>query len=337
MSIVRNTVRDLVERRLWPVAALLVLGLLAVPVLLTKGEPPAPAPAADAMLSDDGALVSVVAPAPRSSLKDDERRLVGRRKDVFASPAAPVASTAGAGSVATAPEPTSSAPAPAPDTSSSGGSGASGGGPPAGGSGESPPRSTTPSAPAPRPRTTLTYHAVDLRFGRAGSTPKAQTNIARLTPMPSAKRPGVLFFGVFNGGSSAGFLVANGVRATGSNCTGRTATCSLLRLGAGRKATIGIPDASGRTLNYTLEVLRIRTVRSTSAAAAREALSRESRAGRCIVSAEGNPFGTVLFDPKSNTYSSVTPGEGECKDVLAPEAGEGGVSFRGFRGVVPGP
>ena len=40
---------DLREKRLWPVALVLLAGLLAVPVLLAKDpEEPAPAPAVDA-------------------------------------------------------------------------------------------------------------------------------------------------------------------------------------------------------------------------------------------------------------------------------------------------
>src|SRR5439155_1106701 len=51
----RGIVRDLVERRLWPLAALLVLGLVAVPVLLLR-----PAPAA---LEQTAAPVASAAPA----------------------------------------------------------------------------------------------------------------------------------------------------------------------------------------------------------------------------------------------------------------------------------
>ena len=55
MTPLRGIVRDLVERRLWPLAALLVLGLVAVPVLLLR-----PAPAA---LEQTAAPVASAAPA----------------------------------------------------------------------------------------------------------------------------------------------------------------------------------------------------------------------------------------------------------------------------------
>jgi len=49
MSPLRTLARDLVERRLWPVAALLVVGLIALPLLFLRPTPAAiaPAPAPD--------------------------------------------------------------------------------------------------------------------------------------------------------------------------------------------------------------------------------------------------------------------------------------------------
>jgi len=44
MKILRNIYEDLLERRLWPVALVLLLALLAVPVVLAKSAGPAPAP-----------------------------------------------------------------------------------------------------------------------------------------------------------------------------------------------------------------------------------------------------------------------------------------------------
>ena len=60
MSIVRNTLRDLVEKRLWPVALLLVAALVAVPVIGGGGASdaadeqsiPMGAPAAGAAAAD---------------------------------------------------------------------------------------------------------------------------------------------------------------------------------------------------------------------------------------------------------------------------------------------
>src|SRR3982750_111865 len=46
MSPLRTIARDLIDRRLWPVAALLAVGLVAIPVVFLRPAPSAVAPAA---------------------------------------------------------------------------------------------------------------------------------------------------------------------------------------------------------------------------------------------------------------------------------------------------
>jgi len=57
----RSVVDDLVEKRLWPVAAVLGIALIGIPLLLSKpaGEEPAAAPATAAPASASGKFAPV--------------------------------------------------------------------------------------------------------------------------------------------------------------------------------------------------------------------------------------------------------------------------------------
>ncbi|MDQ3850786.1 MAG: hypothetical protein M3296_09270, partial [Actinomycetota bacterium] len=160
------------------------------------------------------------------------------------------------------------------------------------------------------------YYVVDVSFGPVGR-PTRRTNIPRLLPLPATGRPALLFFGVFNGGSSAGFLVSRHAAVLTSNCLGRPRDCGLMRLRHGRSARLAVRGADGRVRGYRLKVLRIHKVVTRDARAAARARARVSHAGRCILAADGNAFGSVLLDPTDGTYRSVTPGAGSCRDTRA--------------------
>ena len=94
MSAITNVWRQLVQRRLWPVAILLIAALAAVPLALAKDpEPAAPAPAvpaADAAASAESALAvqPIVAPATAAD-RAKRRKVLGARKNVFGLPRTP--------------------------------------------------------------------------------------------------------------------------------------------------------------------------------------------------------------------------------------------------------
>ena len=80
MSLVRDLWADLVDKRLWPVAVVLVLALVAIPTLLREpaaSPVPAPAPVADTgpahMVSDPSAIAAA---RPRGAV-------VGEAKNPF--------------------------------------------------------------------------------------------------------------------------------------------------------------------------------------------------------------------------------------------------------------
>ena len=83
MSVVTSTWHQLVHRRLWPVAVVLVVALVAIPVVLARdpeaAEVPAPAPVGGTNV-DDSLATPVVAEAAAED-GDRRRRVLGVRKD----------------------------------------------------------------------------------------------------------------------------------------------------------------------------------------------------------------------------------------------------------------
>ena len=85
MTLITDTWRQLVERRLWPIALLLVAALVAVPVLLASNPAPAPAPATTtaSTSSDDPLAASKPIVAQATSFDDSSRHVLGAPKDPF--------------------------------------------------------------------------------------------------------------------------------------------------------------------------------------------------------------------------------------------------------------
>src|SRR5690242_12377234 len=85
MSFLRNVLRDLVEKRLWPVAIALVAALVAVPIVL-GGSSDAGAPAADVAAAPAGAADQPAAGAEAVSLATPAEGPVdrpGKTRDPF--------------------------------------------------------------------------------------------------------------------------------------------------------------------------------------------------------------------------------------------------------------
>lgn len=264
---------DLRAKRLWPVAAALLLALIAVPILVIKpAEEPAPT-AADPPASQ--AQPTPAVGAAESGSRESSRLDVFGRKDPFRPPAAPLEpSTSGATAAsggpagASAPPPTSggSPPAsgsPSPPLGGSGGSGAAGGT-----SAPSPP-------PVASPRRRLYTYVIDLRFGREGKT-RLRRGIPRLTALPSERSPVAIFLGVSASGKRAVFLLNPAFEQRGQGtCRPRRATCNFLHLSTDPDKN-GHRIVDGKGVNYLLRLEAIRRVPVRRASRA----SRRSPSGR---------------------------------------------------------
>ena len=199
MSVITDTWRQLVRRRLWPVAALLVAALAAVPFLLAKDPEPAPvaSPASGGSATGTGVLatepiVALAAPEDRA----ERRRVLGARHDIFTptkkaakatakAAKADGATAASAGADAAASTDTSGAGAsPSPSAGASPSAGGSAGGSTGGSTGTGSTGTETPAAtptpePAPAPATpepTWPANSLTVRFGDAAADSSCTTS-----------------------------------------------------------------------------------------------------------------------------------------------------------------
>ena len=311
MSVLRDVWTDLVEKRLWPLAAVLVIALVAVPVVLAQGggdqgaPPPAPAtapagaPAATtpAAGSPGGAqVVSLADPATTAQAKPKGRYhdpFAGAVKAQEAQNAAPQNAAAASGHPGSTPgassaSSTSSSASGASSASSTSSAGSSGSAPststaakPATTPTRVKPRPVTHPAVAPRP-TVPAGMRVDVTWGRAGSA-KAMRDLVRLGRLDGSTGPVAMLFGVRADHKTAVFLLPNQVSAVGDGtCLPKPSDCQLLLLGAGESEFFDVTTDAGVT-QYELDVDKVARRSAASDTAARRWRHRESKLGRKLL------------------------------------------------------
>ena len=301
--------RPLVERRLLPVAILLIAALVAIPFLLaSEPEPvvpvtPAPVAGAESLTATSpgaDSIVSLVAdgePAKR-------RRVLGARKNPF--------SPGPAQKVKQPPAPASAsqqqAPAPAGDSPSGSGGSASGPSTPP----SSTPPSTTPPAvggPPAAPRPKYELYSLTVRFGSSESESLDKLNLARLKALPSNKDPVLVYLGVAEDEKTAVFLVDAGVEPQGDGtCRPNPANCETIHLREGDTEFFDVKDEAGNvTEQFQLDLVDIKRRTTASAAKAKAARARASEAGRDVLQARKATSGPLRYryDAKSGTVSKL--------------------------------
>jgi hypothetical protein len=234
MNVVTTTWRQLVRRRLWPVALLLVAALAAVPVLLAR-EPAVPAPPADPVPvvseADDTIAEPVVAKVTAED-RDRRRRVLGVRKDPF-EPAPPAkkakkaeADKAKADEGSTEPKVSTG--------------GATGGGSPSvsvGGGG-----TVTPVEPAPK-KTYYEPGTIIVRFGPATQETLERFAVKKLGPVPDDEFPLLVYMGLTKDGKKAKFLVDAAIEADGDGtCKPHRSSCETIELSVGETEFLDVID-----------------------------------------------------------------------------------------------
>jgi len=316
MSVITDTWRQLVRRRLWPVAALLVAALAAVPFLLAKDPEPAPvaSPASGGSATGTGVLatepiVALAAPEDRA----ERRRVLGARHDIFTptkkaakatakAAKADGATAASAGSEAAVSTDTSGAgasPSPSPSAGASPSDGGSNGGSNGGSTGtgtgstgtETPAAAPTPEpAPAPAtPEPTWPANSLTVRFGDAAADSLEKSTLERLSPLPSADEPVVIYLGLADEGTTAVFLLGDGVQPTGDGvCLPEPTSCETLALKAGETEFLDVMGEDGTTpgAQYELDVVAIHPAKTaTGATAAAAKAAKTATAGTRAIKA----------------------------------------------------
>ena len=261
--------QDLKAKRLWPVAVVLLAGLVAVPVLLAKPgeEPTAPAPA------------TASAPKP-NELKQlaqvklgDELPGDGSTLGVF-DPSDPFKPPKGAITKPKDPNSAGSGPITGTPGGSTGGStgGSDGGTPDTGGTpGFTPPTTGTPGG---EPTTTVYKYVVDLTFKANGRTRRIK-GMDKLDMLPSQNSPLLIFMGVTPKGSNAVFLVDSTLKAAGEGkCKPSASECAFAYIGAGSEYIFTEEDGD----TYTVRIDEIRKVKVTPGGTSAKAGGSKARA-----------------------------------------------------------
>jgi hypothetical protein len=274
---------DLQAKRLWPVAAVLALGLVAVPVVLSKSsEAPPPAPVQAVRKAPDPKDLKALA-----SVKLDETSLERGSSldtfdpsDPFRPPRAVVKASeeqsGGAPSTVTSQPPTGSGGG---DTGSTGGSGSTGGGDTGstGGTGGGDTGSTGGTGGGSTPTQTAQYRYVaDVTFAANGNKRHIK-GLERLDMLPNEASPLLLFLGVTPNGGNAVFLVDSTLKAAGEGkCKPTSRECAFLYIGPGSEHEFTNEDGD----SYTLKIDEIRKVRvdGSAAAASRKKKATTARA-----------------------------------------------------------
>jgi hypothetical protein len=300
----QNVWRELVQRRLLPVALLLVGALVAVPFLLSKDPAPAPASPAAATASTakqsgselEDPVVSLVAdgtPAKR-------RRVLGYSKNPFQPAAAPkvkAAATPAAGSTtgtAVTGADTTQGDSTSPATGAPGGSAA--------------PVAPTPGTDEPARRYEL--YSLTVRFGPSDSDALEKMNLPRLKALPSSKDPLLVYLGPGKGGKSAVFMVDASLEPQGDGtCDPRPGNCETIELREGETEFFDVLDETGKTsAQFQLDLVDIKRTTTASSAKAKQARAKASKTGRSALRAHQSVSGPLRYryDTTSGTVQKLS-------------------------------
>lgn len=279
-TMLANTWRGLVQRRLLPVAALLLAALVAVPLLLSSDPEPV-TPADGVAASRDEVMGQPIVAVASAAEREGDRRVLGDRNNPFKPVPQPkvkksTSKSTGSGGVsggmgALAPGGFGSGGSGASSGDSgagSGGSGAgsggssgsgstSGGSPTSGGGsngaapgGSDPNGGGSPSGSTPAPDPTATpntgplfkAYSLMVRFGSSGDEALVESNLDRLAALPSPDEPVLIYLGMRKDRKTAVFLVDAGVTTQGDGtCNPDPEHCETLELRAGETAFFDVP------------------------------------------------------------------------------------------------
>jgi hypothetical protein len=293
MNVLADTWRGLVQRRLWPVALLLLAAAAAVPFLLAKDEEPLPNTpiAATEASGDDTAAAQPIVAVASSAQRELGRDVVGSSKDPFR-PAIKAKK-------AKAPAKTSSSSTggAATPSDSSGGGGTS--------VGPTPISPTTPTPGVPtEPRKRYEVATIAVRFGDSTATGTLY-NLRRLTALPSVAEPLLIYLGLRKDGETAVFLVDAGVLAQGDGrCLPSSDNCQTIELEPGETEFLDVESESGSVSQYQLDYVKVRR-KKASASQARRAYSATAAGGREVLRSRWGRMGHWRYDKKSGHIRQV--------------------------------
>jgi hypothetical protein len=294
MSVVQDFIRslraDLVEKHLWPVAALLIAAAIAIPlgVKMTSSSTTAAPSATPALPAAPTSAPGAGVSASGAAATTHSGGHLGSIHDPFASTTGGSGASAGATGPAglgtgTAVRVVPTTGAPTTPTTSSGGTVVTGGGQTA--------KPVTPSAtptPVPVPvsnnslKSLRLYH-VAIHFGQ-GTSVSAYKNVTRLDAFPSTSAPVAQYLGALQSGKKVAFLLWNAVSATGDGvCRQGKTLCDIVELKPGGSEFIDVAQAGGGVVQYELDVDSVNVKHASDKAQAIKDHARQSTAGTALI------------------------------------------------------
>jgi hypothetical protein len=263
-KLLQDVWHDLRERRLWPIAALLLVGILAIPAVLTESrtEPP-PAPVAAVPNAD-----APKGPGVRLDVENADSSGTGSALNVFA-PEDPFVPPK---SVTEKPQGEATATAAGPSGDGGAGQPGAGGAPAPGGPQLVPPQSPgTPVPPVAPPKTSEYEYVADVTFWNGDR--RRERRLRKLDMLPNQAAPLLIFMGVTGEGGNAIFLVDSTLKTAGEgNCRPTRANCAFVDIGPGAEHTFTTETGEA----YRLRIDEIRRVKTRREARAGEAQVRAS-------------------------------------------------------------
>jgi hypothetical protein len=280
--------RQLVERRLWPVAVLLVAALAAVPFVLAKSGSddtvPGPTASTAAAQGDTTPIVSVAAPEAR----EQGRKVLGSAKNPF-KPAIKAKKAKAARTTVTDSTRTSV------DTPASSGGTATGGG--AVGGGSAPVVPLVPGGTT-TPIETFELYSLVVRFGETSGEP-AVKNLKRLKGLPGGA-PKLVYLGLLGDHKTAVFLVDAAAKIQGDGrCEPTPVDCQTLRMKAGDTVFADVTQADGSVKQYELDLVKVITKKTLSSAVAAKARVSVAKGGRDALRSNIARIGRYRYSSRS--------------------------------------
>ena len=277
---------DLREKRLWPVAAGLLVALVAIPVVMLK-----PASSSD---------TTGVAAAPKAEGVNSllpvklDKKADASDLEAFASknPFKPGIKLGGAGSsIAGLDLKLPSADKPSSD---------SGAGTDGGGSTGAPVTGTTPGTPTKK--TARFTYVVDVTFVKNGKVSR-RTGIRKLSMLPSEDAPLLIFLGVDSKADNAVFLVDSTLKTAGEGtCRPSPEECGVLALGSGSEHEF--TDADDNSYGIRIDEIRrvpLRAAAASSAKSSRRTVKAKASVGSTTKRRFSPPF---LTDDETETTTT---------------------------------
>jgi hypothetical protein len=292
MSVLTNMIKELRERKLWPIAIGLIVALVAVPVLLSKKAPTdlVTRPTGGLPYSTGSALPSITV---KTKLTDS--KLAGNGRNPFTPQHVATTATTATTTAATV---TTSGSSTSGATGSTGGSTASsGGGSSTGSSATTSPGGTTtpttpttptiptkPAPPAPSGLRAKQSYQVSLAITKPDGGLNTIDPLARLSVLPNPQQPLLVELGVLQGAKRVLFAVQPGAAVGGPGiCTPGPIDCEILSLAPGQTEGVSKQTPTGTTPVALFSVNSITAVGHPTVAAADAARRAASATGRKLL------------------------------------------------------